>query len=77
MLSVVTLAVELILMNAVGQVDEQLGAGGALEAGRMPSYVLTKFWRHHAERAGRNVSRTTVTFLRKSIIKKPKKEHFK
>lgn len=67
LLCVVTLTVELILVDAVGQVDELLGAGGALETGRMPGHVLAKFWRHHTERSGRNVPVTAVTFLHKSM----------
>lgn len=61
LLGVVPLAVELILVDAVGQVDQQFGAGGALEAGRMPLNVFAKFGRHHTERADRNVSVTSVT----------------
>lgn len=67
---VVALAVQLVLVDAVRQIDEQLGAGGALEAGRVPGYVLAEFRRHHAERAGRNVAATSVAFLcKKTRIK--------
>lgn len=63
LLGVVALAVELVLVHAVRQVDEQLRAGGALEAGRVPGHVLAEFRRHHAERARRNVAATRVAFL--------------
>lgn len=60
---IVPLAVELVLVDTVGQVDEQFGASGALEAGRMPLDVLAKLGRHDAERTGRNVAVTSVTLL--------------
>ncbi len=65
LLSVVPLAVELLLVNAVSQVDQQFGTGGALEAGRMPGHVFAKLWSHDAERASRNVAFTTITLLEK------------
>ena len=60
---VVSLTVELILVNAIGQIDEQLRTSGTLETGRMPGHVFTKFRCHDAVRAGRNVAFTTVTLL--------------
>lgn len=64
LLGVVTLAVELLLVDAVSQVDQQFGTGGALEAGRMPGHVFAKLWSHDAERASRNVAFTTITLLK-------------
>ena len=60
---VVTLAVELILVDAVGQIDEELVAGVALEAGRMPGHAVAELGRHGAERARRNVAVAPVTLL--------------
>ena len=65
LLSVVPLTVELLLVNAVSQIDQQFRAGGALEAGRMPGHVFAKLWSHDAERASRNVAFTTITLLEK------------
>lgn len=64
LLGVVALAVELLLVDAVSQVDQQFGTGGALEAGRMPGHVFAKLWSHDAERASRNVAFTTITLLK-------------
>lgn len=62
--SVMSFAVELLLVNAVGQVNQQFGACGTLEAGRMPGHVFTKLRGQYAERAGRNVAVTTITLLK-------------
>lgn len=64
-----TLAVELVLVNAVREVDEELGAGGALEAGRVPLDVLAELGRHDAKRSGRNVLATSVALPSFKTIK--------
>ena len=58
------LAVELFVVNAVGKIDEQFTAGGALEAGRMPSHIFAEFGSHDTHRSSRNVSATTVASLK-------------
>ena len=58
-----TLAVELFVVHAVGQIDEHLAAGSALEAGRMPGDFFAEFRCHDAQRSGRNVSTAPVASL--------------
>lgn len=77
LLGVVTLAVELLLVDAVSQVDQQFGTGGALEAGRMPGHVFAKLWSHDAERASRNVAFTTITLLKQKERERPKRQNKK
>jgi hypothetical protein len=77
LLGVVALAVELLLVDAVSQVDQQFGTGGALEAGRMPGHVFAKLWSHDAERASRNVAFTTITLLKKERKTKTSKQENK
>ena len=66
---VVPLAVQLFLVDAVGQIDEQFVTGVALETGRVPSHTFTELGRHDAHRARRNVTVAPVTLLQ------PLKEH--
>lgn len=60
---VVSLAVELFLVDAVSQIDEEFVAGVALETGRMPSHTFTELGRHDAHRTRRNVAVAPITLL--------------
>ena len=59
------LAIELILVDAISQVDQQLVARVALETGWMPGDTVAKLGRNHTERARRNVAVAPVALLQR------------
>ena len=67
LLGVVSLAVELILVNTVGQIDEEFVAGVTLETGRVPSHAFAELGCHDAHRTRRNVTVAPVTLLQSNL----------
>lgn len=46
---VVTFAVDLVVVYAIGEIHQQLLAGGALEAPRMPDHLVSEFRCDHSQ----------------------------